>query len=141
VSKRSTPRHAEVPTFLIAGHETTSTLVSWTLFALSFAPAVQTKLRTELRAHPSSTPTLEMLNALVYLDGVFREALRLYAPVSGSQRVATEDDVIPLSEPVLDKHGRLMTEIRIAKGDVVTIPIRILNRSVEVWGEDADEFR
>jgi cytochrome P450 len=27
------------------------------------------------------------------------------------------------------------------KGDIITIPIQVLNRSVELWGEDAREFR
>ena len=30
---------------------------------------------------------------------------------------------------------------RISKGDLVLIPIRLLNRSPELWGEDANEFR
>jgi cytochrome P450 len=30
---------------------------------------------------------------------------------------------------------------RVSKGDLVIIPIRLLNRSEEVWGEDANEFR
>jgi hypothetical protein len=30
---------------------------------------------------------------------------------------------------------------RVSKGDLVAIPIRLLNRSTEVWGEDANEFR
>jgi hypothetical protein len=30
---------------------------------------------------------------------------------------------------------------RVSKGDLVVIPIRLLNRSTEVWGEDANEFR
>jgi len=36
---------AQVPTFLVAGHETTSTATTWALFALTQAPEVQTKLR------------------------------------------------------------------------------------------------
>ncbi len=30
---------------------------------------------------------------------------------------------------------------RVSKGDLVLIPIRLLNRSTELWGEDANEFR
>jgi hypothetical protein len=30
---------------------------------------------------------------------------------------------------------------RVSKGDLVAIPIRLLNRSIEVWGEDTNEFR
>jgi hypothetical protein len=29
----------------------------------------------------------------------------------------------------------------LAKGDFVVIPIRLLNQSTELWGEDANEFR
>jgi cytochrome P450 len=130
--------NAEVPTFLVAGHETTSTLVTWALFALALAPTAQTKLRTELRAHPLDA---RVMDGLPYLDAVVREVLRLHAPVSSTHRIATEDDVIPLAEPMRDRRGRLISEIRVAKGDFISIPIRILNRSVEIWGEDADEFR
>jgi len=115
--------------------------VSWTLFALATSPSVQAKLRAELRGCLTDTPDFDTLNDLQYLDAVFREALRLYSPVSSTQRVATKDDVIPLGESVLDKKGRVMTEIRIGKGDAIRIPIRILNRSVEIWGDDASEFR
>ncbi|TFY74075.1 hypothetical protein EWM64_g9937, partial [Hericium alpestre] len=38
---------AQVPTFLIAGHETTSTAVTWALLALANHPIVQTKLRKD----------------------------------------------------------------------------------------------
>jgi hypothetical protein len=30
---------------------------------------------------------------------------------------------------------------RVSKGDLVLIPIRLMNRSTEIWGEDANEFR
>ena len=30
---------------------------------------------------------------------------------------------------------------RVSKGDLVFIPIRLLNRSTEVWGENANEFK
>ncbi|KZV72431.1 cytochrome P450 [Peniophora sp. CONT] len=132
---------AQVPTFLIAGHETTSTLLMWTLFALCTSLEVQQLLRAEVRAHYSETPILEELNSLPYLDAVIRETLRLYAPVSQTVREVTSDDVIPLSEPTRDKYGREIGEIKVTKGDVVNIPIRLLNRAVFIWGEDAEEFR
>ncbi|KAI0250884.1 cytochrome P450 [Lactifluus subvellereus] len=132
---------SQVPTFLLAGHETTSTAVAWTLFALSCHPAVQAALRAELRTCPTDSPTMEQLNSLPYLEGVVRESLRLYAPVSFTQRVASHDTVIPLHKPFTDKHGVLQNAIRVAKGDFVVVPIRLLNRSTEIWGEDANEFR
>ncbi|KAI0302842.1 cytochrome P450 [Multifurca ochricompacta] len=132
---------SQVPTFLVAGHETTSTAVAWTLFALSCHTAVQTKLRAELNTLPTDLPTMEQLNALSYLDGVVREALRLYAPVTSTQRIAMEDAEIPLQKPFMDKRGILQSSVRVFKGDSVVIPIRLLNQSTEIWGEDANEFR
>jgi len=132
---------SQVPTFLLAGHETSSTAVSWTLFALACHPTVQAKLRAELRTCSTDSPTMEQLNSLPYLEGVVREALRLYAPVSGTQRIAMHDVEIPLQKPFTDKQGVLRGTVRVSKGDLVVIPIRLLNRSTEVWGEDANEFR
>ncbi|KAN0109020.1 cytochrome P450 monooxygenase [Russula decolorans] len=132
---------SQVATFLLAGHETSSTAVSWTLFALACHPTVQTKLRAELRTCPTDSPTMDQLNSLPYLESVVREALRLYAPVSGTQRIAMHDTEIPLQKPFTDKQGILRGTVRVSKGDLVIIPIRLLNRSTEVWGEDANEFR
>ncbi|KAI0033894.1 cytochrome P450 [Vararia minispora EC-137] len=132
---------SQVPTFIVAGHETTSSLISWTLFALALDPHVQDTLRKELREHPSDAPTLEELNSLHYLEAVLKETLRLYAPVNFSTRVATRDDVVPFEQPFLDTRGAACTELRVAKGDIITIPIRMLNRSLEIWGSDAGEFK
>ncbi|KAH9965553.1 cytochrome P450 [Lactifluus volemus] len=132
---------SQVPTFLLAGHETSSTAVAWTLFALSCHSVVQGRLRAELRTCPTDSPTMEQLNSLPYLEGVVRESLRLYAPVSFTQRVANHDVVIPLQKPFTDKNGVLQNTVRLAKGDFVVIPIRLLNQSTELWGEDANEFR
>lgn len=50
---RSTEHPAtEIPTFLLAGHETTSNGLTRTLWALSQHPDVQTHLREELRSFP-----------------------------------------------------------------------------------------
>ena len=89
-----------------------STAVAWTLFALSCHPAVQTTLRAELRTCTTDIPTMDQLNALPYLEGVIREVLRLYAPVSSTQRIAAHDTEIPLQKPFKDGHGNLQSSIR-----------------------------
>lgn len=55
---------------------------------------------------------MEQLNALSYLEGVVRESLRLYAPVSGTQRVSMHDAEIPLQKSFTDKHGVLQSTVR-----------------------------
>ena len=103
---------SEVPTFLVAGHETTSGATMWCLFALSQAADVQRKLRAELLAVGTDTPTMDELNALPYLDLVVRETLRIHAPVPSSVRTAMKDEVLPLSEPFVDRHGQVQDSIR-----------------------------
>lgn len=61
---------------IVAGHETLATSASWALYALSKAPAVQSKLRKELTALPTESPTMEEINSLPYLDAVVKEVLR-----------------------------------------------------------------
>ena len=89
-----------------------STAVVWTLFAFACHPTVQSKLRAELRTCPTDSPTMEQLNSLPYLEGVVREALRLYAPVSATHRIAMHDAEIPLQKPFTDKQGVLRNTIR-----------------------------
>ncbi|PIL29914.1 cytochrome P450 [Ganoderma sinense ZZ0214-1] len=132
---------AQVPTFLVAGHETTSTSTTWCLYALCKHPEMQQKLREELLAVPTDAPTMDELNELPYLDLVVRETLRLHAPVTITSRMALEDDVLPLSTPLTDKHGDVITGIHIRKGQRIIVPILALHTSKSVWGEDASEFK
>jgi len=111
------------------------------LYQLALSPRVQTKLRKELLSVNSPTPSVEDLNALPYLDQVVREGLRVHAPITSTMRAAGKDDVIPLSAPIYDRKGRAMSEIRIKKGDVITIPIAPINQLKSLWGPDAHEFR
>ncbi|KZV83329.1 cytochrome P450 [Exidia glandulosa HHB12029] len=131
----------QIPTFLVAGHETTATSASWCCYALSLNPDVQTKLREELRGVHTEEPSMDQLNGLPYLDAVVRETMRLYAVVSWTLREAVVDDVIPLDTPILDCSGRMIQEVRVKKGDTVLIPILPLNRADEIWGYDSHQFR
>lgn len=132
---------AQVPTFLVAGHETTSTAVTWILFFLSTNPGVQAKLRRELASVSTALPGMDELQALPYLDAVVRETLRVYSPVPSVIRVASRDDVIPMDRTWVDRRGATRSEMRVTKGDMLDVPILAINRSEEIWGKDAHEFR
>ncbi|KAI0767221.1 cytochrome P450 [Fomes fomentarius] len=132
---------AQVPTFLVAGHETTSTAATWCLFALTQAPEVQKKLRAELYTLDTDTPTMDDLSNLPYLDAVVRETMRIHSPVPSTIRVATKDDVIPVGEPFVDRFGEVQDSIKISKDTPIFIPVLSLNRSKKLWGEDAFEFK
>jgi cytochrome P450 len=50
------------------------------------------------------------------------------------------DDVIPLSNPIYTADGRFVDSIFVAKGAIVYIPIRAINRSEALWGKTAKDF-
>ncbi len=54
---------------------------------------------------------------------------------------AAEDDILPLATPVVTKSGETIDSIFVAKGTLLTTPILTLNRSEEIWGLDAKEFK
>jgi hypothetical protein len=120
---------SEIPTFLVAGHETTrcvllsffsnstpeswhSITMAWVLYSLTQNRDAQTKLREEVLNLSTDNPSMDDLNGLPYLDAVVRETLRLHPPVSAVQREAVKDDCIPLSKPFTDRKGIVRSEIR-----------------------------
>ncbi|KAJ7039575.1 cytochrome P450 [Mycena alexandri] len=131
----------QIPTFFLAGHETTSTASAWALHALSVNREAQTKLREELLTVTSDTPTMDELNNLVYLEWVVRETMRVHSPLVFTGRMAMEDDVLPLSKPYIDPNGGVHNSLPIPKGQLVHIPILAVNTDPEIWGPDAAEFR
>ncbi|GAA5837435.1 hypothetical protein JCM5353_007110 [Sporobolomyces roseus] len=140
----------QLTTFLLAGHETTSTSLTWTLWTLSRYPEMQDKLRAEIRearqkAKDDGNDEIESddLNALPYLDAVTREILRLESPVSATIRHAAQDDLIPLSKPIQSASdpNATISHISVKAGQTIFIPITAVNHSKEVFGADASEFR
>ena len=49
--------------------------------------------------------------------------------------------MLPLSQPVRGKDGRMISEIVVPRGTVVLGHFQASNSSKELWGEDAGEFR
>jgi cytochrome P450 len=85
----------QVMTLLIAGHETTSTALSWTWSLLAQHPEVEAKLHRELETVLGGRePRFEDLPRLPYAGRVIDEALRLYPPAWLVGREAAQDTEI-----------------------------------------------
>jgi cytochrome P450 len=85
----------EVMTLLLAGHETTGNVLSWTLYLLGQHPAVQDKLRDEIRAAVTGEiPELHELPDLTYTKMVIEESMRLFPPAAAIGRQAIAEDEI-----------------------------------------------
>ena len=81
-------------TMLIAGHDTSTALLAWTLFLLGKHPGAMKRTRDEVDAalkDPDDPPGIEQINDLVYTDQVIKEALRMYPPIHVGNRRAAED--------------------------------------------------
>jgi cytochrome P450 len=82
----------EAMAFMIAGHETTSTWLMWTIYMLSQAPVVQGLLDEELnRVIGEHAPTWDLIKQCEYLSCVLKESLRMYPPVPFLLRRATRN--------------------------------------------------
>ncbi|KAF1836188.1 cytochrome P450 46A1 [Decorospora gaudefroyi] len=80
--------------FMIAGTETTATLLSGLTFLLLCNPECMKKLRDEIRSAFASSDdmTMEKLAMLPYLAACVKEALRVYPPVPlGLARITPDD--------------------------------------------------
>jgi len=70
-----------VTTLYLAGHETTASLLAWTVSQLARHPEVNQRLVEELScAGLVDPPDMDQLKGLTYLSKVIDETLRLYLP-------------------------------------------------------------
>ncbi|KAJ6596331.1 cytochrome P450 [Mycena vulgaris] len=117
-------------------------VAQWALIELAKHPDKQDKLRSELSRFGAIDPTWDQLGSdLPYLDATVSEILRLHPAVIETMREAIHDDVVPLGTPIVTPSGETISSIIVAKGSVVVVPIRSINRSEVLWGPDAKEFK
>ncbi|HEU5004271.1 MAG TPA: cytochrome P450 [Actinomycetota bacterium] len=81
--------------FLLAGHETTATALTFALHLLGHHPAAQERVAAEAAAVLAGGELgLEQVQALSYTTMVVKEAMRLYPSASATGRTSYVDDVI-----------------------------------------------
>ena len=77
----------EIVTLMLAGHETSSIALTWTLYLLAMHPDVEARLTEELAGHLNGAPARAAdLPRIPYLKQVVQESMRLYPPVWGLAR-------------------------------------------------------
>ncbi len=82
----------EMTTMIIAGHETSATVLTWILYLTSTYPEVGQKVVEELdRVLGGRVPEMSDLAQLTYLDCLIKETLRLYPPGWLIGRTPTSD--------------------------------------------------
>ncbi|MEM9169180.1 MAG: cytochrome P450 [Pseudomonadota bacterium] len=112
--------------FFLAGHETTASALTWAFYAIAMRPTLLARLRDEVDAACGDGPiTFETVKTLRYTSTVFKEALRLYPPITFMPRVAT-------------KPGRI-GKYKLRKGALIMIAPWTIHRHKKLW-RDPDAF-
>jgi len=85
----------ELLTFLFAGHDTTTNLLTWALYFLALHPTIQSKTQQEVDAVIKDGKfSHEEMNKMKYLKFVIKETLRLRPSVPLRSRLTKEDDIV-----------------------------------------------
>ena len=119
----------QLVTFLIAGHETTSGLLSFAVYLLLENPDVLACARESVDAVlGDETPRYEHLSELRYIEQVLMESLRLWPTAPGFAVTPHEPTTLGGIHPV-------------KPGDELLVLLPVLHRDPAVWGDDAESFR
>nr|XP_012613821.1 phylloquinone omega-hydroxylase CYP4F2-like [Microcebus murinus] len=125
---------AEADIFMFAGHDTTTSGLSWVLYNLARHPEHQERCRQEvrelLRGREPEEIEWEDLAQLSFLTMCIKESLRLHPPSPTISRYCAQDIVLP--------DGRV-----IPKGNACAISIFGIHHNPSVWSnpEVYDPFR
>ncbi|EEF50708.1 cytochrome P450, putative [Ricinus communis] len=118
----------ECKTFYVAGHETTTSLLTWILLLLAIHPEWQEKAREEvLEIFGSQRLSSDGLTGLKIVSMIINETLRLYPPVVNVIRKV--DGEVKLGELIIPEN----TEI--------DIPVIAIHHNPQIWGEDVYKFK
>jgi cytochrome P450 len=68
--------------FLVAGHETTATALTYAIYVIATQPNVHERLLDEIRTTLAQRPISEVstVEGMHYMNNFVREILRLYSP-------------------------------------------------------------
>ncbi len=121
----------QINTFLIAGHETTSGLLSFVVFYLMNNPDVLQRcyeeVDRELGSDLDTLPTADEISSLRYVMQVLKETLRLWPGAPFIIRRSREDI------EVLDEYP-------VTPEDCLHISLASLHRDQAIWGDNPNEF-
>ncbi|PWA97039.1 cytochrome P450 protein [Artemisia annua] len=118
----------ECKTFYFAGHETTTSLLGWTILLLATYQEWQEKARKEVfEFFAKANPNQDSITRLKIMNMIVEESLRLYPPVPALKR-------------------RVKTKVRLGKMTLppnmeLYISILAVHHDPRIWGEDVYKFK
>jgi len=122
---------AQCITFLVAGHETTSGLLSFALYELIKNPKVLERAYEEvdrvLGADVNAPPTYAQTHQLPYVSQILEETLRLWPTAPAFTRSPYKDAV-------------LGGKYKVEAGSAVVVLTGLVHRDPKIWGDSPEAF-
>ncbi|HYB35012.1 MAG TPA: cytochrome P450 [Mycobacterium sp.] len=120
----------ELVLFMLAGHDTTSTTLAYSLWALGHHPAIQDRVFGEVSALGDRPLTPDDVPGLGHTVRVLHEALRLCPPAAGTPRLLKKDLAVD--------------GYRLEAGTVAVVSFYAMHRDPKLWDDpltfDSDRF-
>ncbi|XP_031265116.1 cytochrome P450 94A2-like [Pistacia vera] len=120
--------------FILAGHDSTSSALSWFFWLLSSHPDVEENILKELESIRTKNQKIigqsyefDELREMHYLHAALSESLRLYPPVPLDSKVCCNDDKLP--------DGTF-----VGKGWIISYHAYAMGRMEGIWGKNCHEF-
>ncbi|CAE6505782.1 unnamed protein product [Rhizoctonia solani] len=124
--------------FLLAGRDTSASLLTFVTYVLALHPDVYRQLSEEIKkfAHEDRLCTFEEIRSMRYLRATINETLRLFPSVPFNIRRSIGSPSILPSGLSGARHGLFLYP----RCSVTYSPLHI-HRRKDIWGEDAEDFR
>lgn len=136
VTEDRTAIRSELLNILLAGRDTTASLLSNIFFELPRHPEILARLRREITEFVGDeSPNYQQLKNMKYLKAIINETQRLYPIVSINSRQALQDTVLPYgggpsgTAPIL-----------VPKGAYISYHHYTMHRRKDIFGPDAENF-
>ena len=127
---------------MLAGRDTTSTVLTWFFWLLSSHPSVEEAIRREILGVLAKRGvnegescegdvvlfSYEEVKGMSYLHAALCESMRLYPPIPLDTKIASGDDILP-------------DGTAISKGWFLIYNIYSMGRMESIWGRDFMEFK
>ncbi|XP_060171547.1 cytochrome P450 94A1-like [Lycium barbarum] len=117
-----------VISFILAGRDTTSAVLTWFFWLISKNPEVEFRILEELGEKNEALMLYDEVKNMMYTHASLCESMRFYPPVPMDSKEAVKDDVLP--------DGTF-----VKKGTRVTYHPYAMGRSEEIWGGNWAEFK
>ncbi|MFS7994011.1 putative cytochrome P450 [Helianthus anomalus] len=117
---------------MVAGKDSTSTLLSWFFYILAQNSTVEDKILEEIHTHLDvklhERWKAKELGEMVYLHGALSECLRLFPPLPFNHKSPLKPDILPSGHQV-DRTTKII------------VSYYSMGKMKSIWGEDCMEFK